>query len=299
MTLATCDTNATNLRDFAFANDPHRRSVAAMKARRSKHLSFASRGDIPIAVLTVLLAFFTTALFALAAGDDKTGPAASTPAGQYDALVNEYQKAQQDFFKVYNNAKTDEEREKLSDKYPQPQAYSPRFLDLARKYPKDPVAFNALVWVVTNDRYGQHVNDTLEVLLRDHMENEKLGQVAQAMVYSNAREPAKTLESIVEKNPHREVKGTATYSLGLVKRGEQKDAEAEKLFEQVIEKFGDVQGGFRETLADAARGQLFEIRNLGIGKVAPDIKGEDVDGKSFKLSDYRGKVVVIDFWGDW
>ena len=31
----------------------------------------------------------------------------------------------------------------------------------------------------------------------------------------------------------------------------------------------------------------------------PEIKGEDVDGKSFKLSDYRGKVVVIDFWGDW
>jgi cytochrome oxidase Cu insertion factor (SCO1/SenC/PrrC family) len=38
---------------------------------------------------------------------------------------------------------------------------------------------------------------------------------------------------------------------------------------------------------------------LAVGKVAPDIVGEDIDGKEFKLSDYRGKVVVLDFWGNW
>ena len=38
---------------------------------------------------------------------------------------------------------------------------------------------------------------------------------------------------------------------------------------------------------------------LAIGKVAPEISGVDVDGRKFKLSDYRGKVVVLDFWGDW
>ena len=27
--------------------------------------------------------------------------------------------------------------------------------------------------------------------------------------------------------------------------------------------------------------------------------GEDLNGVAFKLSDYRGKVVVLDFWGDW
>ena len=27
--------------------------------------------------------------------------------------------------------------------------------------------------------------------------------------------------------------------------------------------------------------------------------GEDVDGVAFKLSDYRGKVVVLDYWGFW
>jgi len=33
-----------------------------------------------------------------------------------------------------------------------------------------------------------------------------------------------------------------------------------------------------------------------VGKRAPDITGEDADGVKFKLSDYRGKVVLLDFW---
>ena len=75
-------------------------------------------------------------------------------------------------------------------------------------------------------------------------------------------------------------------------------AEAEKRFEQVIESYADLTS-YRGTLGEAAKAQLFEARNLVVGKVAPDIEGEDVEGHKFKLSDYRGKVVVLDFWGDW
>jgi cytochrome oxidase Cu insertion factor (SCO1/SenC/PrrC family) len=32
------------------------------------------------------------------------------------------------------------------------------------------------------------------------------------------------------------------------------------------------------------------------GKPAPEIAGIDADGKKFFLSDYRGKVVLLDFW---
>lgn len=39
--------------------------------------------------------------------------------------------------------------------------------------------------------------------------------------------------------------------------------------------------------------------DLAVGKVAPEITGVDVNGKAMKLSDYKGKVVVLDFWGDW
>jgi predicted Zn finger-like uncharacterized protein len=38
---------------------------------------------------------------------------------------------------------------------------------------------------------------------------------------------------------------------------------------------------------------------LNIGDTAPEIDGDDIDGKDFKLSDYRGKVVMLDFWGHW
>ena len=37
----------------------------------------------------------------------------------------------------------------------------------------------------------------------------------------------------------------------------------------------------------------------GVGMMAPDIEGPDTDGVDFKLSDYRGKVVMLDFWGNW
>ena len=35
------------------------------------------------------------------------------------------------------------------------------------------------------------------------------------------------------------------------------------------------------------------------GQLAPEIEGADLEGTEFKLSDYRGKVVMLDFYGDW
>ena len=52
-------------------------------------------------------------------------------------------------------------------------------------------------------------------------------------------------------------------------------------------------------LADRIAPELFEVERLQIGMEVPDIVGEDVDGVAFKLSDYRGKVVVLDYWGFW
>jgi peroxiredoxin len=41
------------------------------------------------------------------------------------------------------------------------------------------------------------------------------------------------------------------------------------------------------------------ITTFTIGKIAPEIVGADLDGREFRLSDYRGKVVVLMFGGDW
>jgi hypothetical protein len=53
------------------------------------------------------------------------------------------------------------------------------------------------------------------------------------------------------------------------------------------------------TLAGQFKDALYLLETRSLGKVAPEIEGEDLDGKAFKLSDYRGKVVVLDFWGHW
>jgi peroxiredoxin len=41
------------------------------------------------------------------------------------------------------------------------------------------------------------------------------------------------------------------------------------------------------------------LRAFTVGKVAPDITGVDLDGVAFQLRDYRGKVVVLAFSGEW
>lgn len=59
-------------------------------------------------------------------------------------------------------------------------------------------------------------------------------------------------------------------------------------------------GAYEGTRAgDRAGRRLFELENLAIGMIAPDITGQDVDGNPMKLTDFRGKVVVLDFWGFW
>ena len=55
----------------------------------------------------------------------------------------------------------------------------------------------------------------------------------------------------------------------------------------------------KKTLADVARARIDEMENLVAGKPAPAIEGIGMDGKPLKLSDYRGKVVVLVFWGTW
>src|SRR5262249_34574499 len=36
-----------------------------------------------------------------------------------------------------------------------------------------------------------------------------------------------------------------------------------------------------------------------VGRPASEIEAVDLEGKSVKLADYRGKVIVLDFWATW
>ncbi len=114
---------------------------------------------------------------------------------------------------------------------------------------------------------------------------------------------------VYEKSPHDEIKATMLYTLIGMKTAAQAradDDEKEALTAKVDEltniltsEFADVKDARGVSFAARLEGQKFAAENLVIGKPVPDIVGEDVDGVEFKLSDYKGKVVVIDFWGDW
>ncbi len=76
--------------------------------------------------------------------------------------------------------------------------------------------------------------------------------------------------------------------------------EAATLFEKVKADYGDVTyvDGVTptgETLATAADRELADIHTLAIGLAAPEIVGKDVEGKPMALSEFRGKVVILDF----
>jgi AhpC/TSA family len=89
--------------------------------------------------------------------------------------------------------------------------------------------------------------------------------------------------------------------------------EAVELLERLAADYGDVKIGLRKNYGDLSRVNLDRLRpksagkaasvslpvSLEIGSVAPEILGTDTEGRKMRLSDYRGKVVVLDFWGDW
>lgn len=333
-----------------------------------------------------------------ARAQDKPKDESPTPKAQYDALMKEYQTAQQDFFTALRGAKTPQEQMKrMQEESPKIDKVLARFIELAEKHPKDPVAVDALTMVFTgaiirNAGKGPQ-EKALDLLLRDHVASDKLATVIPRLTTGDKRGEA-ALRAILEKNPHkpvqaeaalalaqalqrkaeiarrrsaadaakaeaeaaaalkdvaekhlasfrperlvnlcmqlrfssdkgseallralldkhekREVQGNACLTLAQVLKGRADEAadkdpkeaeklrkEAEDLLTRAAEKYGDVKMGFRGTVGEKAKGELYELRHLAIGQAAPDVEGEDQDGKKFKLSDYKGKVVLLDFW---
>ena len=170
-----------------------------------------------------------------------------------------------------------------------------------------------------------------ELIQRDHIGSDKLGPLCQRVSYGFCKEYETFLRAVLARNPHKTTQATACLSLGhflnnrlqridlckeqpalarefaglygkeylveLLRQDRDKSVrEIETVLEQAAQKYGDVKLAGDDKVAQRARAELFEIRNLCVGKEAPDIAGEDQDGKPFRLSDYRGKVVLLDFW---
>jgi hypothetical protein len=243
---------------------------------------------------------------------DKSPPSAQE---EYSSLAKEHRAEQQKLVNEIQATKNAEDRQKLVKQYIKlGEKYSGRFVALAEKYPKDPVAVDALIWVLNNNRSpgSKDLEKAVSLLIKDYTKDKKMAQVSQQLPYLSPSEAGvKLLRAVLEKNPDREAKGQACLGLAKVLKSQSEMAardkkpdadklakEAEKYFEEVVQKYGDLKT-FQGTLEKQAKGELYELKHLTVGKQAPEIEGEDVDGKKFKLSDYRGKVVLLDFWGNW
>jgi hypothetical protein len=66
----------------------------------------------------------------------------------------------------------------------------------------------------------------------------------------------------------------------------------------ILEKLGKEEV-LNELLGKWIEQLLYNTTHLVVGCEAPEIEGVDHDGKKFRLSEYRGKVVLLPFWGFW
>ena len=53
------------------------------------------------------------------------------------------------------------------------------------------------------------------------------------------------------------------------------------------------------TIKELAEGSIFTVQHLRLGKVARDLSGNNLEGKVVNIENFRGKVLLVDFWATW
>jgi hypothetical protein len=247
-----------------------------------------------------------------------TAAQAASPSQQLEELQKEYDDAQDALIKAVRALPEKEQGAYYNAHKPDAAAFAKRFRALADAQPKSPVAAQALAWIVHNGPRDPAGYEAFEKLLSDHASSAELGRACMTLRYDDASQVAALLDRARTQSPSAAVRGKASYALaqyyaraaersntagdsanGTTSNRSELGQRAEALFEEIVRTYADEEYSSSRKLGDAAQAALFERRELAIGKIAPEIAAEDLDGNTFKLSDYRGKVVVIDFWGNW
>jgi hypothetical protein len=237
-----------------------------------------------------------------AAPQDPVPAAAPQPdfQAEYQALMKEFEAAQQTFFAKFETLTTDEERMALfGDETQNPNlTFAPRFRAFAWRAGTNPAAGEAWNFLLSVSSDQEEAKRIAELLMKDFLNAPAAEKFAQWLRYGfwqlGREEGIKHLRAL-DASKHVPARAAACFSLAAILMGgeaeEQKEARA--LFGRLQKEFAAT------TYAKQADGYLYELDHLQVGMVAPEIEGTDSEGKAFKLSDYRGKVVVLDYWGFW
>lgn len=228
---------------------------------------------------------------------------AQDAAGEFKALDAEYDKAVDTLVEAMDKVKDTKEWDKqFREKHPG-RTFGPKFLSLARRARGSEPGFKAakrvaeIAWDLGDEA-------TLRAILEDTAASykglallEEMIPYAAVTVYKGWSWGEALLRTMAREET-RPLRALALYQLGTVlmlhKEGTpEQRTEGLRLFKEIQRDYADL------PQARQVEGFFFEREHLQIGKTAPDFEATDQDGKKFRLSDYRGKVVVIDFWGFW
>lgn len=142
-----------------------------------------------------------------------------------------------------------------------------------------------------------------EHIVREHAEAPWLREFAKTTsalyVEYGAEKVDVLVDQLIAAAKNREVVAELLYrSAGEARRAKQGER-ALALSTRLQKEFADTEYGKRA--AEAALVAQSGAKGVGLsrGQLAPDFTTTDASGVEFKLSDYRGKVVVVDFWGFW
>tara|TARA_Y100001934_G_C12356469_1_gene778470 strand:+ start:239 stop:1372 length:1134 start_codon:yes stop_codon:yes gene_type:complete len=207
------------------------------------------------------------------------------------------------------------------------------FLDVAEKYAGTKAALDSLTWVLKRFESGSNADRAITMLVESHAAHREIEQLYLHIGNNPSLKVAVFYRRVIAVNKNPTAVGRAHFRLGnyLVRQAEiarevranpdsldkfklfygsalteylqkvdlssiRKDAL--KQFTVAVEKYPNVRT-YKGELSELAGREKFKLEHLTVGGVAPEIVGEDIAGKPMKLSDYKGKVVLLDFWGDW
>jgi serine/threonine-protein kinase len=194
-----------------------------------------------------------------------------------------------------------------------------RMLALAEKNPDVPATLDALAWVLESTAQADDAKEAaalqaraIKALEADHVKQKNFGNACRVLARSPLPACDHLLRAAASANPEAEVRGLAEWALAqsLARQSEmayeggnpRSAADLGKQAEDQLEKIIKTHGAVTlddGMLADLARLRLYELRTLSPGRPARAVEGPDLAGAIMKLADFKGKVVLLDFWANW